>query len=315
MSWTNLILVIGTLIGGWALIGVFLDVANSISTIKNANWAWVAATGILAPFVYLGSALSSMGSIVAPLPLWPLYVLEVSNTFSGLALGTPGVLAARIRFYQKQGIDATIAVSSGVLVSTASWIVKGALFLISLPFALGAMNFSELTKDSSGSHQALLELLVLVVVGIGAVLIAVFAVPRLRRMAAAKLLPKLNEVIDHFRVLAKHPTKLAQIFGGMVIAQLLTAMCLGTSLHAYGESLSLPVIFVVLTLGSMLGGISPVPGGMGVVEAGMILGLRAAGIPSDEAVAAVFTQRLFTAYLPPLFGWFGLMWLRRKEFL
>jgi len=315
MSWTNLILVIGTLIGGWALIGVFLDVANSISTIKNANWAWVAATAILAPFVYLGSAISSMGSIVAPLPLWPLYVLEVSNTFSGLALGTPGVLAARIRFYQKQGIDATIAVSSGVLVSTASWIVKGALFLISIPFALGVMNFSHLTEDSSGSHQALLELLVLIVVGIGAVLIAVFAVPRLRRMAKAKLLPKLNEVTDHFRVLSKHPTKLAQIFGGMLIAQLLTAMCLGTSLHAYGEHLSLPVIFVVLTLGSMLGGISPVPGGMGVVEAGMILGLRAAGIPSDEAVAAVFTQRLFTAYLPPLFGWFGLMWLRRKEFL
>ena len=71
----------------------------------------------------------------------------------------------------------------------------------------------------------------------------------------------------------------------------------------------------MLTLGSMLGGISPVPGGMGVVEAGMILGLKAAGIPDAEAISAVFVQRLFTAYLPPIAGWVSLMWLRKKKYL
>jgi uncharacterized membrane protein YbhN (UPF0104 family) len=316
MSWTNLILVIGTLIGGWALIGVFLNVAQSFSTIKHANWAWVMATALIAPFVYLGSAISSMGSIMSELPLMPLVALELSNTFSGLALGTPAVMAARIRFFQKQGVDTTIAVSSGVLVSTASWIVKGALFLISLPFALGAMHFSDLkASGSSGSHQGLLLMVVLIVAGAGALLVAVFAVPRLRQLAAQKLLPKLHEVVDHFKVLIQRPLKMAEIFGGQLAAQLITAICLGTALHAFGDHLSLPVIIVVLTLGSMLGGISPVPGGMGVVEAGMILGLRAAGIPSDQAVAAVFVQRLFTAYLPPLAGWFALMWLRKREYL
>ena len=122
-------------------------------------------------------------------------------------------------------------------------------------------------------------------------------------------------MIDHFKVLVGRPLKLVEIFGGMLIAQLVTAFALGTSLHAFGEHLTLPAIIIVITLGSMLGGVSPVPGGMGVVEAGMILGLRAAGIPTDQAVAAVFVQRLFTAYLPPLFGWFALMWLRRKEYL
>ena len=64
-----------------------------------------------------------------------------------------------------------------------------------------------------------------------------------------------------------------------------------------------------------LGGVSPAPGGMGVVEAGMILGLKAAGVPDSAAVAAVFVQRLFTAYLPPIAGWFALMWLRKKKYL
>ena len=56
------------------------------------------------------------------------------------------------------------------------------------------------------------------------------------------------------------------------------ALALGASLHAFGDRLGLATMLVVLTLGSMLGGVSPVPGGMGVVEAGMIFGLTAAGI-------------------------------------
>jgi uncharacterized membrane protein YbhN (UPF0104 family) len=47
----------------------------------------------------------------------------------------------------------------------------------------------------------------------------------------------------------------------------------------------------------------------------MIAGLSAAGVPQNIAVAAVFTQRLFTAYLPPIWGWFILMWMRRKELI
>ena len=113
----------------------------------------------------------------------------------------------------------------------------------------------------------------------------------------------------------QHPRNLVEIFGGSAAAQIFVALALGTSLHAFGDRLDLATLIVVLTLGSMLGGISPVPGGMGVVEAGMIIGLTAAGINETDAVAAVFVQRLFTAYLPPIWGWFVLVWMRKKEYL
>jgi hypothetical protein len=29
----------------------------------------------------------------------------------------------------------------------------------------------------------------------------------------------------------------------------------------------------------------------------------------------VFVQRLFTAYLPPIWGWFVMVWMRKKEYL
>jgi hypothetical protein len=43
-------------------------------------------------------------------------------------------------------------------------------------------------------------------------------------------------------------------------------------------------------------------------------------VPSHAPVravgtAAVFVQRSFTAYLPPIAGWFILMWMRRKDYL
>jgi glycosyltransferase 2 family protein len=59
----------------------------------------------------------------------------------------------------------------------------------------------------------------------------------------------------------------------------------------------------------------PVPGGAGVVEAGLIAGLTSAGVPESQAVAAVLIQRFFTAYLPPAWGWFALAWMRRREYV
>jgi uncharacterized membrane protein YbhN (UPF0104 family) len=74
-------------------------------------------------------------------------------------------------------------------------------------------------------------------------------------------------------------------------------------------------LIVINSLASVLGGMAPVPGGMGVVEAGLIGGLTAAGIPQEVAVATTFTHRLFTAYLPPVYGWFALGWLRRNDYI
>jgi uncharacterized membrane protein YbhN (UPF0104 family) len=59
----------------------------------------------------------------------------------------------------------------------------------------------------------------------------------------------------------------------------------------------------------------PVPGGAGVVEVGLISGLTAAGIPQDQAVAAVLIQRFFAAYLAPVWGWATLVWMRRREYV
>ncbi|MBV9208702.1 MAG: hypothetical protein JO037_25590, partial [Actinobacteria bacterium] len=41
VSWPTLVMIIGSLIGGWALIGVLIDVSKSFDTVIGAEWLWV----------------------------------------------------------------------------------------------------------------------------------------------------------------------------------------------------------------------------------------------------------------------------------
>jgi uncharacterized membrane protein YbhN (UPF0104 family) len=313
VSWATLIVVLGTLIGGWALIGVLLDVSQSLDTIVGANWLWVIAAFVCAQLAFAASAIEDLGSVSGILPYGRVLGLEVANSFSALAGGAPATFATRVRFFQQEGYDASVAVSSSAVVSTASWIVKGVLFLISLPLAWSSIHL-EATPESGGNSKTVWILLA-AVVGIGLVVGLVLAVPRLRRAASDKLRPKLSDIWLNVRTVAKSPRKLIQLFGGAAASQVLVALALGASLRAFDDHLSLATLIVVITLASMIGGVSPVPGGMGVVEAGLILGLTAAGISESDATAAVFIQRLFTSYLPPIWGWATLVWMRRREFV
>jgi glycosyltransferase 2 family protein len=315
VSWGTLIMTIGTLIGGWALILVLIQVGQSFDTIKGAAWGWVAVTAVLAQLAYPSTALSVVGTVRTALPFGRVVALEFANAFTSLAGGTPATFGTRVRFFQLQGSDATQAVTSGALVSTSSWIVKGLLFLISLPLAWSSFNFSNDGTDTSGDHGKAVWLILAVIVAVIVLIGVALAVPRLRRLAADKARPKLLQIWADLKLLAAQPSKLIEVFGGALAAQVLVALALGTALHAFGEQLSLATIFIVITLASMLGGVSPVPGGMGVVEAGMILALTAAGVPENQAVAATFVQRMFTSYLPPLWGWFVLAWMRKREYL
>ncbi len=305
-------IVAGSLIGGYALIGVLLNVSRSFSTIKGAEWGWVIGAFVLAQLTYPALAYTMIGSTMTPLAFGRVLALEVSNSFVALAIPM-GPLAMRVRFFQKQGSDVTSAVSSGAVASSVSWIVKGTLFIISIPLLAGSLHLGK--EGGKGGHSHLVWLVALIVLIVLVLLGVVLAVPRLRRVARAKLAPTVTDVWKQVKTLLTQPRKLVEMVGGALAAQLLVALCLGAALHAFGDNLPLPTLIVVLTAASMLGGVSPVPGGMGVVEAGMILGLTSAGLSQTDAVAATFIQRSVTAYLPPIWGWATLVWIRRKDYV
>ena len=93
------------------------------------------------------------------------------------------------------------------------------------------------------------------------------------------------------------------------------ALILGACLQAYGAQLSLAELLFVNTFVSLFGGLIPVPGGIGIYEAGLTAGLTAMGVDPATATAAVLTDRMLTAYIPPVFGYFSISWMTKHDYL
>jgi uncharacterized protein (TIRG00374 family) len=74
-------------------------------------------------------------------------------------------------------------------------------------------------------------------------------------------------------------------------------------------------LLLINLVASALAGLIPVPGGVGAAEATLTAGLVAFGVDQSTAFAIAVTHRLCTNYLPPIWGYFSLQWLRRKAYL
>ena len=94
----------------------------------------------------------------------------------------------------------------------------------------------------------------------------------------------------------------------------LYAVVLGFCVEAFGHHLALADLILVRRRHD-LRGFMPVPGGMGVAEAGYTALLVALGLPHTAALSIAMTFRLATYYLPPIWGGFAMGWLRRHEYV
>ena len=311
VSWPNLLFAVGSLIGIWLIIGILSDAGDSLDAIKGASWGWVALTFVFAQLPVVAEGWALVGAAVGQIPFGRCVALETSNTFTALVGGDVAVFALRVRFFQRQGYDAEAAVSAGAIATTASWTVKTLLFLVAIPFAAGSFH----APSGSGGDQAAVWIILAVILAVGIAATLIALVPRLRRLVSRKIRPHLLNIWANVKTIATEPHKIVYVLAGSTLAQLLVILALGASLHAVGQHASIATLIAVNTLAAILGGAVPVPGGLGVVEAGLIAGLTSAGIPQDQAVAAVLIQRLFTSYLPPVWGFLTLTWMRRREYV
>ena len=71
---------------------------------------------------------------------------------------------------------------------------------------------------------------------------------------------------------------------------------------AYGERIPLGTLLAINVAVSLFAGLMPVPGGIGVAEGALTVGLTAAGVDQATALAIAMSYRLVTYYLPPIWG-------------
>ena len=124
----------------------------------------------------------------------------------------------------------------------------------------------------------------------------------------------VRRVAVSLRVL-RSPTKLLQLFGGNVLSQVLFGVALAACVRAFGTQIPLTELVLINTVVTLFAGLLPIPGGIGVSEAGLTLGLTAAGLSSETAFAIAIMYRIASFYLPPVWGWFCYRWLIQRRYL
>jgi uncharacterized membrane protein YbhN (UPF0104 family) len=296
-------------VAAYTIIGMLsgLDLRAFGRDLADANWWWLAAALLLGQLPRVANAFSTMGSSTEDLPLGPTTALQFATCYVNLAVpSSAGRIAITTRFFQRFGIPPATALSAGLIDSLSEFVVQIALFL--LVFA-----FSDVDLGLSVSSHQLSGLATTALIIIAALLLAVgiaFVVPSLR----AKVLASLGQARQALHVL-RSPHKVVQLYGGNLVSQILFAITLGACVRAFGYYVPLSTLILVNSVVTLFAGLLPVPGGIGVTEAGLSLGLTRAGIPSETAFAIALSYRFTTFYLPPIWGFYSYRWLTARRYI
>lgn len=311
VSASSVVMAAATFVGFYLIVAQFSGV-DLWSSLQQAEWAWVLVAFAISFAPNFFGTITVQGTVTQPLPFVPLLAEQFANNFTGLIGGTVANTALVIRFFQKQGLAVAVAASSGVMNSLANGIVEVTLILLAVVFT----DFSFSSAAMGGGSSGDIETYVLIgIVLIGVLVTILVLAPKLRATLRRIVGPQVEAAKANLRGILSDPRKAVRIFGGQLCSQIAYALVIDAALHAYGASLPIGTIIIINSLASLLGGMAPIPGGLGVIEAGLIAGMTAAGVDQSTAVAATFTARACTAYLPPIWGWFALGWLRRNDYV
>jgi glycosyltransferase 2 family protein len=304
---TSLLMAVGTLIAVFALLGQVGDPEEFYDTIKGADWLFLAGAMVLSFLTNFATAVALMGTVPIPLPLVRTAELQLSMSFSNLAVPAVGGMAAQIRFLQKQGVDLASAVASGGLLTNVGNIVQSiVLLLIAVALSPDSLNFGKIPTSSIAE-------LVLLVIILGVIAAAVvFGVPKVRKL----VLPPLTSAYTTIREALRSPKRVALLLGGNAVNSLMYAWIMLICIEAFGGSVN---YWTVLALNIFIGTIAslvPIPGGgTAVASVGMSGALTAVGVPTEVAVAAVLANQLVANFIPAVPGWFATKNLMDDGFL
>ena len=283
-----------------------LDWAEVRSALEGANWWWLVFAFMMAQSARLGGGFSMLGACRTPLPYGPVFLLQFSFPFIDVAApAAAGRIAATMRFQQKYGVLPTAAFSASIIDSGAGFAAQ--IILMAITFAVTDLSLDQLGTDRFTVDFRLLMIILLVVAVIVSIILII---PVIRK----RVIGHAREIWSALAVL-KSPAKFALLLGGSALTEMICAVTMGLCLRSLGLSAPFASLLVVTAFVRFVSGVSPIPGGVGIAEAGLTAGLVSIGVPVELAFPAAMIYRLCTFYVPPAYGWAVLGVLRRRDYL
>jgi uncharacterized membrane protein YbhN (UPF0104 family)/tRNA A-37 threonylcarbamoyl transferase component Bud32 len=299
--------VVALVVAAYVLIGQ-LSKVNLLGTLSHANYGWFALAVLGSAFTYLGSSLNLVAFVPQRVSVLKGTLVEVSGAFLGLVTPpTVGHLAVNGRFLHKQGVDAATTASAVALSQLVNFIVTVALLIV----------MGLLAGTGVGSLKIVPSPRLLAVLGSIVVLAAVLVtlVPWTKKAFWQRVWPRVKAVWPQLLDVMSQPLRLLQGVAGNLLLTSAYSLALVASLEAVGAHPPIIATAAVFMAGNTVGAAAPTPGGLGAVEAVLIAGLTAIGIPARDAVAGVLLFRIATFWLPIPPGYALFLVLQRRNVL
>lgn len=301
----QLVLLIGLVYVAYPFISA---VPTFFSELRTANWWWALLGLAVSALTYVGAAAALWACATRLVSFRNLVIMQIANTFA--ATTTParvGGLALSVRFLQKGGLGAVRATAAVALQQAVQVITHISLLILFSVAAGTSANLSHFVPDATVLYLA---------AGVGVGIIGTFMfVPKLRRWLNNSVRPQLQEVLGELGELARDPKRFLVIVLGCGAITIGQALALWASVEAFGGGASFITVTIVTMIGGTLASAAPTPGGVGAVEAALIGGLAAFGLPATIAVPSVLLYRVLTCWLPVFCGWFTMRWMTSKDMI
>ncbi|WP_329221886.1 flippase-like domain-containing protein [Streptomyces sp. NBC_01485] len=295
------------LLAVWAAVD-WHAVRDGTARLATADPWWLLA-GLL--FTYLGAVVAAcvrQGAIPDRLPPGLLVASQIAAGAANHVLpASIGAHAVTVRFLQRQGVALPRATASIALYSLVRAVAKTPVVLVFLLAAPSAVPTARLLPEG----RTLLLAAVGLLLAPTAVAILLTLVRPLRRPALDFVRTALTDV----RHLHARPSRFLPLWGGALAAPLVQASVVASVGTALGVPLSWAQLLFAYLAASTAAGAVPAPGGIGPMDAALILTLAGYGTPLSLATATVIGYRVLTVWLPLLPGMLVLSALVQREHL
>lgn len=268
--------------------------AEGFGHLRGAEWPWLLAAAAATCLTWVAAAFTRQGAVVERLPKRRLLATQFAAGAANHLLPTGlGASAVNLRFMTVCGVP--LARSSAAL---ALYLLAESVGRLGLLTALLLAFPHALRIGTLLPHAALGPLLW----GIGAAVVVAAGVLALVRRLRTAVFSFLRTALGEARSVHTRPSRAFALWGGSLAFPALQA----AGLAAVGQALGLPVppthIALAYLAATVAVALVPTPGGLGSVEAALIVALVAAGGPVALATAVVLAYRIITVWLPLLPG-------------
>ncbi|MBT2388565.1 flippase-like domain-containing protein [Streptomyces sp. ISL-1] len=260
------------------------------SELLSANQRWLLVAATLTVLGWVAVSFTRQGATVEPLPAVRLFVTQfAAGAANHLLPAGLGAGAVNLRFLQRRGLPLSRCSAALALHMLAASTGRIALLLALLAVSPNALRLDSLMPDAAGP-------LLLLVVGcpVCVVAVALGTARRLRRAIRAFADTALSDA----RSVHSRPTRVLALWGGALAYPTIQAAVLVAVAMALEVSVPMVHIGIAYLAGSTLASAVPTPGGIGSVDAALVIALVTTGVSIAMATSVVLGYRIITVWLP-----------------